>query len=127
VCSLGPHIVDFTHSILSLAHHILYFVLISVTLFPITPLMSQHASSSKHIIYSQSNERGDRDYTTPSNIQELPFLEGESLFTTGMKAPVIAKHLNAHTHMSVITVSVEELTGDQTIQSHSLNQGLSRG
>jgi hypothetical protein len=38
-----------------------------------------------------------------------------------------AQHLNANTCMSVIAVGVEELTDDQTIQSRSLNQGLSRG
>jgi hypothetical protein len=74
VRSLGPLIVDSTHSILSLAHQILYFALLTVTLFPITPLMSQHASSSSQTIPSQSNERllsrmkdgKDRDYTIPA-------------------------------------------------------------
>ena len=45
-----------------------------------------------------------------SIMPELPFLEAESPATTGIKAPVIAQHLNAHTHMSVIAVGVEELT-----------------
>jgi hypothetical protein len=66
VRSLGPLIVDSTHSILSLAHQILYFALLTVTLFPITPLMSQHASSSSQTIPSQSNESRDRDYTIPA-------------------------------------------------------------
>ena len=62
-----------------------------------------------------------------SVVQDLPFLEAESLATTGIEAPVITQHLNAHSHMSAITVGVGELTDDQSIQSQSLNQELSRG
>ena len=50
-----------------------------------------------------------------SVVQELPFLEAESPATTGIEAPVVTQHLNAHTHMSAIAVGAEELTDDQTI------------
>jgi hypothetical protein len=83
VRSLGPLIVDSTHSILSLAHQILYFALLTVTLFPITPLMSQHASSSSQTIPSQSNERllsrmKDGTETTPYLQDLTPDLSREA-------------------------------------------------
>ena len=62
-----------------------------------------------------------------SVVPELPFLEAESPATTGIEAPVVAQHLNAHTHLSAIAVGAEELTDVQTIQSRSLNEELSRG
>ena len=62
-----------------------------------------------------------------SVVQDLPFLEAESPATTGIEAPVVAQHLNAHTHMSAIAVGVGELIDDRSIQSQSLNQELSRG
>ena len=58
---------------------------------------------------------------------QLSFLEAESPATTGIAAAVIARQPNAHSHMSVITVGVVELTDDQTIGSQCLNQDLSGG
>ena len=57
----------------------------------------------------------------------LSLLEGESPATTGIKAPVTSKHLNANTLMSAIALGAEELTDGPSVQSGSLNQELSRG
>jgi hypothetical protein len=81
--------------------------------------------SSPHLVCVQVPEKESKG--PPSVVQELPFLEAERPATTGIEAPVIAQHLNAHTRMSAITVGAEELTDNQTIRSRSLNQGLSRG
>jgi hypothetical protein len=81
--------------------------------------------SSPHLVWVQVPEKETKG--PPSVEQDLPFLEAESPATTGIEAPVVTQHLKAHTRMSVITVGAEELTDDQTIQSQSLNQGLSRG
>jgi hypothetical protein len=81
--------------------------------------------SSPHLVWVQVPEKETKG--PPSVEQDLPFLEAESPATTGIEAPIVTQHLKAHTRMSVITVGAEELTDDQTIQSQSLNQGLSRG
>ena len=81
--------------------------------------------TSPHLVWVRVPEMETK--APQSVMPELPFLEAESPATTGIEAPVIAQHLNAHTHMSAIAVGVVELTDDQTIQSRSLNQELSRG
>ena len=94
----------------------------SVTLPTLTTL---EPYISPHLVWVWVPERESK--APQSVMQDLPFLEAESPATTGIEAPVIVQHLNAHTRISVITVGVGELTDDQNIQSKSLNQELSRG
>ena len=69
----------------------------------------------------------ERESKSQGEETNLPVLEGETPVITGIEAPVVTQHLNANISMSAITVSVEELTDDQSIHSQSLNQDLSRG
>ena len=69
LASPGPHILlsgfGFGLTVLSLTCQWPVFSLLSVTLLLISPLMSQHASSSSQTISSPSLNRGDRAYTVP--------------------------------------------------------------
>ena len=78
-------------------------------------LTTSEPFTSSHLVWVRVPEMETKP--AESVMPELPFLEAESPATTGIEAPVIAQHLNAHTHMSAIAVGAEELTDDQTIQS----------
>ena len=82
----------------------------SVTLPALT---TSEPYTSPHLVWVRVPEMESK--APQSVVQDLPFLEAESPATTGIEAPVVAQHLNAHTRMSAIAVGVGELTDDRSI------------